>query len=50
MSMKSFVSGKENLKYKPINQDNVVMINNYTYLERVDHRIRLVTTEYEMFY
>ena len=35
---------------KPINFDNVVWLNDYIYLERVNHLIRLVTTEFEMYY
>jgi inosine/xanthosine triphosphate pyrophosphatase family protein len=37
-------------KYLPINPEKVVWLNNYTYLERIDHMMRLVTTEYEMYY
>jgi len=37
-------------KHKPINPDNVIWLNNYIYMERVDHLMRLVTTEFEMFY
>jgi hypothetical protein len=37
-------------KYKPINPEKVIWLNNYSYLEKVDHRMRLVTTEYEMYY
>jgi hypothetical protein len=37
-------------KHKPINLDNVIWLNNYIYMERVDHLMRLVTTEFEMFY
>lgn len=37
-------------KYKPINPDNVIWLNNYIYMERVDHLMRLVTTEFEIFY
>ena len=37
-------------KHNPINPDNVIWINKYIYMERVEHLMRLVTTEYEMFY
>jgi hypothetical protein len=37
-------------KFKPLNPENVVYLNDYSYLERVDHRTRLVTLEHEMYY
>ena len=37
-------------KHKPINPDNVIWINKYIYMERVNYLIRLVTTEFEIFY
>lgn len=37
-------------KHKPINPDNVIWLNDYIYMERVDHLMRLVTTEFEIFY
>jgi hypothetical protein len=37
-------------KFKPLNPQNVIYLNDYSYLERVDHRTRLVTLEHEMYY
>jgi hypothetical protein len=37
-------------KYKPIDPSKVIYLDDFTYLERVDHRMRLVTIDYEMYY
>jgi hypothetical protein len=37
-------------KYKPIDTSKVVFLNDYAYLEQVDHRIRLVTINDEIYY
>jgi hypothetical protein len=36
--------------YKPLNFANVNYLDKHFYIERVDHRIRLVTMDYEMYY
>jgi hypothetical protein len=41
---------KIEFKYKPIDASKVVHLNDYAYLEQVDHRIRLVTINDEMYY
>jgi len=37
-------------KYQPINIENVIWLNSNSYLERVDYKMRLVTTDYEIYY
>ena len=37
-------------KYLPINPSKVTYLDNFAYIEQVDHRIRLVTQDYEMYY
>jgi hypothetical protein len=37
-------------KYTPINESNVTYLDNFAYIERVDHRMRLVTHDFEMYY
>jgi hypothetical protein len=37
-------------KYTPINESNVIYLDNFAYIERVDHRMRLVTHDFEMYY
>ena len=37
-------------KYLPINPSKVTYLDNFAYIEQVDHRIRLVTLDYEMYY
>jgi len=37
-------------KHKPINPNKVIYLDDFTYLEPVDHRMRLVTLDYEMYY
>jgi hypothetical protein len=37
-------------KYVPINPDKVIYLDNFAYIERVDHRMRLVTHDSEMYY
>ena len=37
-------------KYKPIDPSKVIYLDDFTYLEPVDHRMRLVTIDYEMYY
>ena len=37
-------------KYKPLDISKVVYLNDYAYLEQVDHRIRLVTINDEIYY
>jgi len=37
-------------KHTPINQSNVTYLDNFAYIERVDHRMRLVTHDFEMYY
>jgi hypothetical protein len=37
-------------KYLPINPSKVTYLDNFAYIEQVDHRIRLVTHDYEMYY
>ena len=39
-----------NFSHKPFNLNNVVWLDENTYLERIDMRLRLVTTEFEMYY
>ena len=36
--------------YKPLNVLNVIYLDKHSYMERIDHRIRLVTKDYEMYY
>ena len=53
LSEEDLVETKEEViefRHKPINPDNVIWLNNYIYMERVDHLMRLVTTEFEIFY
>lgn len=37
-------------KYVPINPSKVIYLDNFAYMEQVDHRIRLVTHDFEMYY
>jgi hypothetical protein len=37
-------------KFEPINKDNVTYLTKYIYLEKVGLRLRLVTTEFELYY
>ena len=37
-------------KYNPIDPSKVVYLDDFTYLEQVDHRIRLVTLDNEIYY
>jgi len=37
-------------KYKPIDPTKVIYLDNFAYIEPVDHRMRLVTIDYEMYY
>ena len=37
-------------KYTPINESNVIYLDNFAYIERVEHRMRLVTHDFEMYY
>jgi hypothetical protein len=37
-------------KYTPINESNVIYLDNIAYIERVEHRMRLVTHDFEMYY
>jgi hypothetical protein len=37
-------------KHTPINESNVIYLDNFAYIERVDHRMRLVTHDFEMYY
>jgi hypothetical protein len=37
-------------KHKPINPNKVIYLDDFTYLEPVGHRMRLVTIDYEMYY
>jgi hypothetical protein len=37
-------------KHLPINPSKVTYLDNFAYIEQVDHRIRLVTLDYEMYY
>jgi hypothetical protein len=37
-------------KYPPINQSKVVYLGDFAYIEQVDHRMRLVTFDFEMYY
>jgi len=37
-------------KHKPFNLENVVWLNKYTYLERIGLKMRLVTTDFELYY
>jgi hypothetical protein len=43
---------EDNIKfaYKPLNVSNVTYLDKHFYIERTDHRIRLVTKDYEMYY
>lgn len=41
---------KIEFKFEPINQYNVIYLNDYAYLERVGIQMRLVTVDYEIFY
>jgi hypothetical protein len=37
-------------KYPPINPSKVVYLGDFAYIEQVDHRMRLVTVDFEMYY
>jgi hypothetical protein len=37
-------------KHIPINASKVVYLDNFAYIEQVDHRLRLVTDVFEMYY
>jgi hypothetical protein len=37
-------------KHTPINPSKVIYLDNFAYIEQVDHRLRLVTYDYEMYY
>jgi hypothetical protein len=37
-------------KYPPINPSKVVYLGDFAYVEQVDHRMRLVTVDFEMYY
>jgi len=37
-------------KYKPIDPSKVVYLDDFAYIEPVDHRMRLVTLDYELYY
>jgi hypothetical protein len=37
-------------KYKPIDSTKVVYLDDFAYIEPVDHRMRLVTLDYELYY
>jgi hypothetical protein len=39
-----------NMKHKPINKDKVVWLWKTCYTEQIDHRIRLVNGDIEMYY
>jgi hypothetical protein len=41
---------KPKFAFEPINQDNVIYLNDHSYLERVGIQMRLVTVDYELFY
>jgi hypothetical protein len=36
--------------FKPINNDKVVWLNKYSFVEQIDHRMRLVNYDIEMYY
>jgi len=44
------LSPQVEFKYKPLDISRVVYLNDYAYLEEVDHRIRLVTINDEIYY
>ena len=37
-------------KHTPINESNVIYLDNIAYIERVEHRMRMVTHDFEMYY
>ena len=37
-------------KYPPINPSKAVYLGDFAYVEQVDHRMRLVTVDFEMYY
>jgi hypothetical protein len=37
-------------KYKPIDITKVIYLEDFAYIEPVDHRMRLVTLDYELYY
>ena len=41
---------KKEFKHAPINPSKVIYLDNFAYIEQVDHRMRLVTHDYEMYY
>jgi hypothetical protein len=41
---------KKEFKHAPINASKVIYLDNFAYIEQVDHRMRLVTHDYEMYY
>jgi hypothetical protein len=41
---------KKEFKHVPINPTKVIYLDNFAYIEQVDHRMRLVTHDYEMYY
>ena len=41
---------KKEFKHVPINPAKVIYLDNFAYIEQVDHRMRLVTHDYEMYY
>jgi len=48
-SQEEVVEVKE-FKHLPINPSKVIYLDNFAYMEQVDHRIRLVTHDFEMYY
>ena len=40
----------QEFKHIPINPSNVTYLDNFAYIEQVDHRLRLVTHDFEMYY
>ena len=41
---------KKEFKHVPINPSKVIYLDDFAYIEQVDHRMRLVTHDCEMYY
>ena len=49
-SQQEEVNEVKEFKHLPINPSKVTYLGDFAYMEQVDHRIRLVTPDFEMYY